>query len=144
MSSDLRASIIRQATLLFSCREAGATERRSLTGGWLALPACASSHLADFNTAPLMEVELANINDIPKSKDKEQKVPDLESQAISVGRKAFGIDEFCQLFGVGRTTTYSEIKVGRLRARKVGARTIIAADDANNWLQSLPHIRAKP
>ena len=56
--------------------------------------------MADFNTAPLMEVELANINDIPKSNDKEQKVPDLESQAISVGRKAFGIDEFCQLFGV--------------------------------------------
>jgi len=87
------------------------------------------------------EATLANINEIPKSKTEEQKVP--EPQAVSAGRKAFGIDEFCQVFGVGRTTTYSEIKLGRLRARKVGTRTLIASDDADDWLRKLPFMEAR-
>jgi len=48
------------------------------------------------------------------------------------------ISEFCQRYGPGRTTTYEEIKSGRLRARKIGKRTIIAEDDAEDWLWHLP------
>jgi excisionase family DNA binding protein len=52
--------------------------------------------------------------------------------------RVLSIREFSQLYGVGRTKVYDELKSGRLRGRKVGNRTIIARDDAENWLQQLP------
>ena len=52
------------------------------------------------------------------------------------------IAEFCERYGPGRTTTYQEIKAGRLRARKCGKRTIITDDDAERWLECLPIIEA--
>jgi hypothetical protein len=52
------------------------------------------------------------------------------------------IAEFCQRYDIGRTSAYSEIKQGRLRARKRGRRTTIAEDDAEDWLRSLPVIEA--
>jgi excisionase family DNA binding protein len=53
-------------------------------------------------------------------------------------QRAFSIGEFCAQYGLGRTKTYEEIKKGRLRGRKIGKRTLIARDDAENWLQRLP------
>ena len=50
------------------------------------------------------------------------------------------IAEFCQRYGLGRTTAYEEIKTGRLRGRKVRKRTLIAEDDAEDWLRQLPTI----
>jgi excisionase family DNA binding protein len=52
------------------------------------------------------------------------------------------IDAFSERYGPGRTKVYEEIKAGRLRARKVGTRTIITEDDAEDWLRSLPVIEA--
>jgi len=52
--------------------------------------------------------------------------------------RAMTIDQFRGRYGLGRTTTYEEIKSGRLRARKCGKRTLIAEDDAEDWLRSLP------
>ena len=83
------------------------------------------------------------VSDIPRSKNEEQRVSDTELQ-VAPARKALGIDEFCRLFGVGRTTVYAEIKTGRLRARKIGTRTIIANDDADDWLRKLPLIEVRP
>jgi excisionase family DNA binding protein len=53
-------------------------------------------------------------------------------------KRAYSISDFCQRYGVGRTTAYEEIKAGRLRAVKVGHRTLITVDDAEAWLKSLP------
>jgi excisionase family DNA binding protein len=50
------------------------------------------------------------------------------------------IDDFCQRYNTGRTKTYEEIKAGRLRALKVGKRTIITDDDAEHWLRQLPEV----
>ena len=47
---------------------------------------------------------------------------------------------FCEQYGLGRTKTYEELKSGRLRARKIGKRTIISEDDAEDWLLRLPVI----
>lgn len=55
-------------------------------------------------------------------------------------QRAMSIDQFRTRYGVGRTTVYEEIKLGRLRARKCGKRTIITEDDAEEWLQHLPSI----
>jgi hypothetical protein len=49
---------------------------------------------------------------------------------------------FCHRYGIGRTKFYDEIKTGRLRAVKIGARTIVTADDEARWLASLPEVGA--
>ncbi|UVK41499.1 DNA-binding protein [Mesorhizobium sp. AR10] len=48
------------------------------------------------------------------------------------------MEAFCAAFGLGRTSAFGEIKGGRLKARKVGRRTIILATDAETWAASLP------
>jgi hypothetical protein len=53
-------------------------------------------------------------------------------------QRAMSLRDFCKEYGVGRTTTYGEIKAGRLKARKAGRRTIITDDDAEDWLSRLP------
>jgi excisionase family DNA binding protein len=53
-------------------------------------------------------------------------------------QRAMSISEFSERYGPGRTTIYEEIKLGRLRARKCGKRTLITEDDAEHWLQALP------
>jgi excisionase family DNA binding protein len=53
-------------------------------------------------------------------------------------QRAMRVDEFCRRYGVGRTTAYQQIKQKRLRARKIGKRTLIAEDDAETWLRQLP------
>jgi excisionase family DNA binding protein len=55
-------------------------------------------------------------------------------------RRAMSINEFCRRYNVGRTLAYDEINARRLRARKVGKRTIITDDDAEEWLKNLPTI----
>ena len=50
------------------------------------------------------------------------------------------IAEFCERYGPGRTKAYEELKSGRLRGRKIGKRTIITEDDAEDWLRQLPII----
>ena len=53
-------------------------------------------------------------------------------------RRAYTVPEFIAVYGVSRTRTYAEIGSGRLTARRLGGRTIITHDDAENWLASLP------
>jgi excisionase family DNA binding protein len=48
------------------------------------------------------------------------------------------IHDFCQRYNVGRTKVHQEIKEGRLKARKVGRRTLIGDDDAQAWWLALP------
>jgi predicted DNA-binding transcriptional regulator AlpA len=57
-------------------------------------------------------------------------------------RRAMNIGEFCQRYGIGRTTAYVEIKHKRLRARKIGKRTIISEDDAEDWFDRLPAVES--
>jgi excisionase family DNA binding protein len=56
-------------------------------------------------------------------------------------REAFSPDEFAQRYGIGRGTVFSEIKAGRLVARKIGKRTLISIADGRQWLESLPRAR---
>lgn len=53
----------------------------------------------------------------------------------SVGndRKARTIDEFGQAWRIGRTTVFQEISSGRLRALKIGRRTIITNEAEAEW-----------
>jgi excisionase family DNA binding protein len=55
-------------------------------------------------------------------------------------RDCFSLDEFAERNGIGLTTAYLEIKAGRLQARKVGRRTLIAVEDARAWRERLPKL----
>ncbi len=54
---------------------------------------------------------------------------------------AFSIAEVCATANLGRTTTYHLIKIGALRAVKVGRRTVVLAEDLNRFLSNLPPTR---
>jgi excisionase family DNA binding protein len=45
-------------------------------------------------------------------------------------KRAFRIDEFCAVYGLGRTKTYDLIKAGKLRTVLVGGRRLVPKDAA--------------
>ena len=61
-------------------------------------------------------------------------------RAANIQQRAMSVGQFCQHYGIGRTTAYEEIKRGRLRGLKVGKRTLITEDNAEDWLRRLPAI----
>jgi excisionase family DNA binding protein len=54
---------------------------------------------------------------------------------------AYTVEEFCQRFGIGRTSFYDEVNEGRLTAKKRGSRTLIERAEARRWLASLPDFK---
>lgn len=54
---------------------------------------------------------------------------------------AYSVRQFGQLFNIGRSSIYEEIRCGRLKIRKVGKRTLITHQDAMDWLTALPRRR---
>jgi excisionase family DNA binding protein len=55
-----------------------------------------------------------------------------QSSLVS-SRGAFTIASFCEAHNIGKTSVYAEIKRGRLRAVKMGRKTLIKADDARRF-----------
>ena len=55
-------------------------------------------------------------------------------------RIAYGMDEAAETAGIGLTKLREEIAAKRLRARKLGSRTIITRDDLVDWAARLPDI----
>jgi excisionase family DNA binding protein len=51
-------------------------------------------------------------------------------------RRNYRISEFSQVYGIGRTKTYQEIKAGRLGTFKVGRITLISREAAEMWQAS--------
>jgi hypothetical protein len=61
----------------------------------------------------------------------------------SVLRRSYSLDEFARLNDIALTTVRGEIRSGRLIARKIGRRTIITAEDANDWRDRLPKVQPR-
>ena len=59
---------------------------------------------------------------------------------LDIGAKASTVAEFANAHNISRSQAYLEISAGRLVARKVGSRTLITAEDAAAWRQSLPKL----
>ena len=57
---------------------------------------------------------------------------------LPTDKLAFSIDELGDHGGPHKTKAYEEIRNGRLRARKLGSRTLILATDFRQYLESLP------
>ena len=69
--------------------------------------------------------------------DNSTKISDRKQQQYAYQR-AMSIPQFCERYDLCRTKAYEEINSGRLRARKIGTRTIVAVEDAEDWLDRLP------
>jgi excisionase family DNA binding protein len=54
---------------------------------------------------------------------------------------AFTIREFCDTFRLCRERAYQEVRARRLRAVKLGRKTLILRADADAWAASLPELR---
>ena len=52
------------------------------------------------------------------------------------------VPEAAKVAGVGRSTVYEELASGRLKARKLGRRTIILEADLRDWLAALPAMKS--
>ena len=52
--------------------------------------------------------------------------------------RAFSIADLVKRLPVGRSTIYEEIRAGRLRAVKLGSRTLVLDHDLSAWLNNLP------
>jgi hypothetical protein len=57
-------------------------------------------------------------------------------------QKSYSLDDFARHNDIGLTTVRGEIRSGRLVARKIGRRTIITPEDANDWRNRLPKSEA--
>lgn len=57
-------------------------------------------------------------------------------QMNQLEKQAYSIAEFAKTMSLGRTRVYQEIKEGRLQFIKVGKRTLIPAQYADNWLRN--------
>ena len=53
-------------------------------------------------------------------------------------KHAYTVDEIIELIGISRSKIYAEFRAGRIVPRKVGRRTIVLAEDLQNYLEQLP------
>jgi excisionase family DNA binding protein len=60
---------------------------------------------------------------------------------IIQNKLAYTVDEATDLSPCGRSSLYEAIAAGELKARKLGRRTLIMADDLRSWLESLPTLK---
>jgi len=51
---------------------------------------------------------------------------------------AFSVNEFLAWSSIGRTVFYREVNLGRLKINKIGHKTVVTAENATAWLNSLP------
>jgi excisionase family DNA binding protein len=54
---------------------------------------------------------------------------------------ALTLKDFCDAYRVCRETAYQQIRAGRLRAVKLGRKTLILRADAEVWAAALPELR---
>ena len=52
--------------------------------------------------------------------------------------KYLSVREFCTNYGIGKTLAYDLMKSGKLKALKLGRRTLIPSEAAEAWAANLP------
>lgn len=58
-------------------------------------------------------------------------------------KKMYSISDVLKISGLGRTKLYQEIAGGHLKAKKIGARTVITAEALNEWIDNMPDYLSK-
>ena len=65
----------------------------------------------------------------------------VQAQYAKSPKRGHSVEEFGKIYGICRSLIYLEIREGRLKARKVGRRTVIATEDGEEWFSRLPRVR---
>ena len=65
-----------------------------------------------------------------------------ETHLQEVGFGALSVPESARLARVGQSSIWKAIRERHLEARKLGRRTVILKEDAQNYLQKLPKVGA--
>jgi excisionase family DNA binding protein len=65
----------------------------------------------------------------------------MEGPMTKQSKLAYTVGEATELSPCGRSSLYEAIATGELKARKLGRRTLIMADDLRSWLESLPALK---
>jgi excisionase family DNA binding protein len=60
---------------------------------------------------------------------------------LKMDAPALTLKDFCDAYRVCRETAYQQIRAGRLRAVKLGRKTLILRADADAWAAALPELR---
>lgn len=60
-----------------------------------------------------------------------------------MNKKLLSINEFCEFANIGRTYTYQLINAGKIKAVKLGNKTLIPKIEMDNWLETLPAYTSK-
>lgn len=55
---------------------------------------------------------------------------------------ALSVTDFCARYGIGRSRFYEELNAGRIKAKKLGKKTLVPVAEAENWLKNLPAARS--
>jgi len=71
-----------------------------------------------------------------------QKADATAALATEPGRLAYPIDDLANAIGIGRSKLYAEIRAGKLKAKKLGTRTIVTTPAARDYLDALPDLAA--
>ncbi len=58
----------------------------------------------------------------------------------SVHRRAWSVHEVCERLGVSRNFLLGQIRLGSLRARRLGRRVVILAEDLDQYLKSAEEV----
>ena len=64
-------------------------------------------------------------------------MPDVTITPLNLPNRNMSVAEFCSWSGLCKTTVYKIISQGELRRLKYGRRTLIPADEALRWRNSL-------
>jgi len=125
-------------------RAAAAHEGKSWTLAYLAslLPCVTTEAAFKGCSSDTTKKKLSECEQQRRSRQRARKLSEREQQRRS-RQRALSIIEFCKRYGLCRTKAYDELKSGRLRARKLGKRTLISTDDAENWFEQLPEMGAR-
>lgn len=85
-----------------------------------------------------MQENISPNNSTMPTGDKTAKERRDNARAGFTGDVAYSIEEACDILNIGKTMIYKELRAGRLKARRCGARRLILASELNRYLLSLP------
>ncbi|WP_291364359.1 hypothetical protein [Acetobacter sp. UBA5411] len=57
--------------------------------------------------------------------------------------KFMNISNTCKIYGIGRTYCYKLLAEGHIKAKKLGGRTLVSTDSANNYFSKLPDYKSQ-
>ena len=61
------------------------------------------------------------------------KISDMPSRSVTI--QAYSVRDICESLGVSKGFVVGQIKTGKLRARRLGRRVIVLADDLRRYLE---------